>query len=185
MGLSYDSNYLNWLSSKALMPYERARYNKLLSTLYFTRFYYTMPMDENRNIDGLELRNEYSQETGNILNDYTSLSPYQANLLEVMVALSIHCDQTIMTTKSTNTYFWFKEILSDIGLLRCTDDDFPVQFVELKLNNLIQRRYDFDGKGGFFYIKDSPIDLRTVDLGTQRSWFLNKFDDQMNKEREI
>ena len=72
-----------------------------------------------------------------------------------------------------------------IGLLRCTDDDFPVQFVELKLNNLIQRRYDFDGKGGFFYIKDSPIDLRTVDLGTQRSWFLNKFDDQMNKEREI
>lgn len=156
-----------------------------MSSLFNKQFFYLLPLDENRSIDGVDLRREYIYENNLSEDGFVKVFPSErANLLEVILSLAIRCDQIMSTSNHPSTYFWFGKILKNIGINECTDDFYNSDFVESRLDDLIWRRYRPDGFGGFFYIRNAKEDLRNVDIGTQMSWYLNQFDNE-HVERKI
>ena len=56
--------YFDWMASKAFSnTKDRMKYEQLLNALNNTMFYFSIPMDENRMRDGIELRNRFAYET--------------------------------------------------------------------------------------------------------------------------
>ena len=43
------------------------------------------------------------------------------------------------------------------------------------INRFLDRKYDRNGKGGLFTVKDRPsIDMRNIEIWYQMSWYLNE-----------
>ena len=171
----YSEDYFRYLCSFCFKDDYINRYSMLLRTLMATEFFYSIPMDSNRNVDGINMRADFPQEM---------LPRNIATLLEVMVSMTIRCDQTILTSDSQDTTLWFFLMISNIGLVNSTDDNFNQSYVETRIRMLLSRDYRPDGLGNFFYIEDCVEDLRNVDIGTQMSWYLNYYDENnISKER--
>ena len=89
--------YFEWLCNKIITCDKDTKYSKLLSILYDFNFTPVLDMDKNRAEDGIALKRRYYLETGCITpaNIY-----YRCSILEMMVALAIRCEESIMTRRS-------------------------------------------------------------------------------------
>ena len=75
---------------------EGISYRKLLTLLHSIEFRYSIDRDENRAIDGIDLRYYYS-----FTNGYDDLSEFlegPCSVLEMMVALAIKCEEIMDDT---------------------------------------------------------------------------------------
>lgn len=151
-------------------------YRELLNTLYCTEFIYTIPMDENRLVDGVNLRYKFARDCGypgvavrlKFDNDTCSV-------LEVMIALAIRMEQTILEdeTKGDRTYEWFWTMIKSLGLYDMTDDTFDVEIVEDIMDKFLNREYTYDGFGSLFYVPETDCDMRLIEIWSQASIFIN------------
>ena len=90
-----NNRYFNWMCQLvSVQQYSQGRsYVRLLRFLYKTDFYYTIPMDGNREADGIDLRYRFGYE-----NSYkesmitTHLDNRPCSVLEMMIALAIRCE---------------------------------------------------------------------------------------------
>lgn len=150
-------------------------YRKLLSHLYDIDFTYIIPMDRNRANDGIDLRYRFA-----LLNGYDDIPECldgPCSVLEMILALAIRCEETIMDNPDygDRTGQWFWGMLSNLGLARMTDDVFNEKIAVTRIYNFMERRYEPDGRGGLFYIRNCPEDLRNVEIWTQLCWYLDNF----------
>ena len=85
-----SSTYIQWivLDKLGLSDKEWKKYNFLINSLAKIEFIWVHPRDENRYNDGLELRSQFSDETGRFLDSSSGL-PSKCTMLEMMAALSI------------------------------------------------------------------------------------------------
>lgn len=155
---------------------DKDRYTKLLSTLHSYPFEYILDLDENREADALDMRLDYMK--NNIYFKYDLEVLYHerpASVLEVMVALSKRCYDTVLDPGDgmdrTNELFWL--MLSNMGLSNCTDDNFDYGLVNTAVMRVMNRDYAADGKGGWFYIPGVNEDLRKVELWYQAMWYID------------
>ena len=74
-------------------------------------------MDENRAIDGLELRTDFEYETGEYLDKTSGLMP-KCTVFEMLAALAIRCESQLMYNPSLGdrTSKWFFEFLDNLNL---------------------------------------------------------------------
>ena len=88
-----------------------ASYNKLLRYLNNKKFTYMLPMDENRLVDGLNLRFRFADENAYYIDG-------ECSILEMMVALSLRCEEHIMADDEigNRTGRWFWEMIDNLGL---------------------------------------------------------------------
>jgi hypothetical protein len=93
----------------------------------------------------------------------------------MMIALAIRCEEAIMddTRYGDRTGQWFWNMMSNLGIGRMTDDIYNEEVLYEYVWRFMERRYDRDGKGGLFYIRDCEIDLRDVEIWSQLCWYLN------------
>ncbi len=164
------NDYFEWLYDKVCTG--GVSYRKLLMCLHNIEFTFTIPNDVNRASDGVDLRYRFSQckEVHDVLYGPCSV-------LEMMVALAIRCEETIMddTRYGNRTGQWFWGMMSTLGINLMVDDIFDRESVEDKIYRFLDREYEPDGRGGLFYINDSYDDLRDVEIWTQLCWYLDKF----------
>lgn len=153
----------------------RISFRKLFMLLHSIDFDFYIPDDSNRTIDGVNLRNRFAnymhdEEISNVLDEPCSV-------LEMMLALAIRCEETIMDNPEygDRTVQWFWNMLTNLNLNRFSDDVFNEDIARDRIYNFIERKYEPDGKGGLFYIRNCPTDLRTVDIWTQLCWYLDNY----------
>lgn len=155
---------------------EREHYGYLLDALDASMFYFSIPMDENRMTDGIDLRYRFAYENGydnheveNALRHNSSCS-----MLEMMVALSIKGDEHILYDFDTGgrADYIFKIMLESLEFENMTNDRFDPGYVEMKINNLLNHNYDYNGYGGLFVVKNPRRDMREVDIWYQMNWYI-------------
>ena len=110
-----ENKYFNWLYDyvcEKRFP-DSISYKKVLTLLHQTEFTWSIPMDENRAGDGIDLRRRFSYE---MCHDYNRMA-YEINspcsVLEMMLALAIRCEETIMddTRYGDRTCEWFWKMM--------------------------------------------------------------------------
>lgn len=153
-------------------------YRKLLYFLYDTDFQYTIPLDANRESDGINLRYRFGHECGHeeaIIAAYLDDRP--CSVLEMMIALSVRCETQIMDDpiEGDRTGEWFWNMIVSLGLGKMSDDHFNGREVSRIVNRFLDRKYKRNGKGGLFTVEHSDEDLRTVEIWYQMCWYLNEY----------
>lgn len=174
--------YYEWL--KGLMCREHFPitnpYEKLLSHLYSTEFRYVLQRDANRADDGVNMRYRfalfnYEDDVDMILD----ILDEPCSVLEMMIALAIRCEETIMDDPSIGdrTGVWFWGMVVNLGLGEMNDAHYDGYFVDEALERFLDRDYDPDGKGGLFRIRNCDTDLRNIEIWRQLLWYLDSIAD--------
>lgn len=146
----------------------------LLNHLHNTEFTFSIPKDQNRAEDGIDLRRRFTMTCG-----YEEMSEYlydrPCSVLEMMVALSIRCEETIMDDPNVGdrTSQWFWNMIVSLGLGSMRDSRYDADYVALRIDRFLRRDYDPCGRGGLFTIKNCDRDLRDVEIWCQLCWYLD------------
>ena len=173
------NEYFEWLSNIVCENRYSSvtSFRKLLSLLHDTTFRYSIPKDKNRAEDGMDLRYRFAISQGY----RTSVEPVldilggPCSVLEMMVALAIRCEEDIMDdpTMGNRSSQWFWGMIVNLGLGPMTDDVFDKRIVDSIVATFLDRKYEPNGKGGLFTVKDCDCDLRSVEIWHQLCWYLD------------
>lgn len=169
-----NDEYFDWLCDLVDIKRfsRRVSYRKLLMHLHNIEFVWFIPRDDNRADDGIQLRRRYA-----LVQDDLTLQRYlkgPCSVFEMMVALAIRCEETIMDDASlgNRTGQWFWGMINNLGLSPMSDTKFDRNFVDNIITRFLNRDYEPDGKGGLFTVRHCEYDLRTVEIWCQLSWYL-------------
>lgn len=151
-------------------------YRKLLMYLYQTEFVYSIPMDENRADDGINLRNRFAAIAG--YDDFHDYLDGPCTILEMMIALALRCEETIMDNPQlgNRTSQWFWNMVVSLGLGGITDDLFDKDYVDETIDIFLNREYERNGKGGLFTVRNCDRDMRNLEIWTQMCLFLDSIE---------
>lgn len=165
-----DIAYYEWLVEKIAIPNGKD-YNKLFEIMHNTEFQWTVPNDDNRIQDGIDLR-------GRFLNGKKrTINLEGATLLEILVSLSM---KTAFTAGGTPRK-WAWKLLKNLRLTNMSDPLNPemIRQVNDKLDALIWRTYQYNGRGGFFPLKHPEEDQRKVEIWYQMNKYVLERDNAL------
>lgn len=163
-------SYLDWLEWIVFPDINECKcYSKVLSGLFDIEFDWKIDHDRNRAKDGLGLRERYEEEM-----DVSCWKDGPCSVLEMMVALAMRCEDQIMydPDEGDRTWMWFWEMFNNLGLSALTDDFFDEREFRAVVSRFLGRRYRRDGYGGPFYIPETELDMRKVELWYQLNYYL-------------
>jgi hypothetical protein len=165
-----EEQYFKELAQLVGVFCEGKQYTRLLYILWNKDFYVLLREDENRVIDGYELRRTFGFE------DISGPS----NCLEVLIAVANRCVFELDASRYQSTVgkmFW--ELVNNLGLLAYSDDLLNAKYsgrlcqkIDGVLDKWVRRAYLFNGTGGIFPLKSSRIDQRNVELWYQMQAYL-------------
>lgn len=170
-----EEDYINYLKN-LVRGAKETQYELLLERLWKKEYYSILPNDQNREKDGLGLRDIPD---GPDYRDYYG----PCSVLEMLIALSKRMEWEISGTGYDVTYrdlFW--EMLENLGLKKFDNlavmHDARTNELDHILTNWIEREYSPDGSGGIFPIKNwrSRVDKpqNRVEIWYQMMLYLSK-----------
>ena len=173
-----NNKYFEWLFQLVCNEKysKRISYRKLLYYLHDINFSYIIDMDSNRAEDGEDLRYRFGYELnyeGSLIESY--LNTQVCSVLEMMIALSIRCEEHIMGDPDigNRTGQWFWNMIVNLNLGSMNDVNFDKAYVEDVISILLNRKYERTGEGGLFTVKHCKYDLRDVEIWYQMCWYLD------------
>lgn len=164
-------DYLRWLAPQIRDEQQQGReYWDLLSIMFEKEFDWFVPHDDNRLVDGTDLRVTfcYSQHIrGDALRH---LGP--CSFLEVLISLS----QRLAFAAGGTAQGWAWQLLINLELDGMSDPltRRKIRRVDHILNTVIQRTYDPDGYGGFFPLTQPDEDQTQKELWHQMAAYINE-----------
>lgn len=173
MSTAFHEGYISWLygliGSTTLRDPTRS-YWSLARQLYSRPFTWTIRNDDNREMDGRELRFEYLDAIGQ--HDYDlAWMARECTIFEMLIALSRRASfETQMEPVE-----WFWKFLENLELDHYSDAAYNPgveHHVHQVLDRLIHRNYAPDGRGGIFPLKHPYSDQRNVEIWSQMSLYI-------------
>jgi hypothetical protein len=172
-------SYFDWLVFLIAPDYhERDQYIKLLHALYSVEFYWVIPRDKNRAIDGLDLRSQFEDETGSSCD-----ADGPCSVLEMFIALAIRCENTLMymydPEKGDQTDRWFWMMLDNLGLtdfedsFRTDDEEFDSELDDI-LYRFMDRDYGPNLEFCPFPIEFYVPDFEKMELAYQMNHYIKE-----------
>jgi hypothetical protein len=169
--------YFEWLLDQISGEYfNPSNHEEVLLRLYLSSFYWSIPRDENRAIDAVELREFFADDYYMTYNELPYLDPpTDCSVLEVMIALSDKMENPIMSDSryGDRTGYWFGTMLNNLGLLTMADDIFNERMTNGIIERFLNRDYSPEGRGNLFEIPDCTDDLREIEIWQQMMIYLN------------
>lgn len=180
-----NDEYFSWLYFK--VKKQPRTYLKLSKFLHTIPFRWTVPNDDNRCEDGLNLRqlfvDEQGFDEGHLVIRYFLKAP--CTVLEVLIALAARLDFLMceLNDQENHEPRWFREMLENLGLAEYTDNyNSSVRFDEMTEQDIyrivevfMDRTYDSSGRGGLFPIKKrAKQDQRKVEIWYQMMLYLSE-----------
>ena len=180
MRTTTENEYFDWLCN-IVCNHDDLRirsYSNLLDLLHHTEFTWMIDLDENRSEDGICLRYRFASWSGYGDNEIFLYLPNQCSVLEMMAALAIRCEETIMSDPEIGdrTSQWFWSMIRSLGLMNMHDEHYEYHTANMIINQFLDRQYSPDGKGGLFTLRHCLDDLRTVEIWHQLLWYLGELD---------
>lgn len=169
---SYQDLYFGWLCLRIYDDQHADEYSSLLAQLHSIPFRYLLERDANRESDGCYLR--YRFESEKFIPEAREALVGPASLLEVLVALALRGEETIMRDFDIGdrTPLWFWTMLESMHLTSQTNDNYDPEYVAERCDILMDRRYEPNGDGGLF-ILDTNADMRNVEFWYQLNWYFS------------
>lgn len=172
------SRYFTYLVDKFLPGF--GDYGFLIYALYNKEFYSSVFMDSNREADGLELRNDYFEESETPIEYKIPFNNIlaRARVLEVLIGLCIRAQTCIDIHNGINRGIFFRIMLENLGLKEFTNEYVvksgdAVEEIDFILNRFLDRKYNPDGtNGGLFPLRYAKKDLRELELWDQMNAFV-------------
>ncbi len=148
-------------------------YYKLAKYLMEKPFFYILPMDGNREADGIELRYNFGHDLKIDQSLIASeLDVDQCSVLEVLAALSLRINNIITSEQNAQFIFW--SMIENLGLDSQTNYYFSERYCDDKVDTFLNREYQPNGDGGLVTLSDPPTDLRNVEIWDQLLWWINE-----------
>lgn len=179
---AWDNYYNKLIRIIGRKKVETEGYILLIRKLWHTKFIYSVPNDENRQIDAINFRENFIKSKTDMYMLY-GCKGTTVNLLEVLIAFSKRIEEDVMYgvlgKGLDNTRLWFWLMLENSGLLYYSDDRFDESEVDEKIDIILNRRYNFNGSdGGLFPLKNPPTDQRNIELWFQmNAYMIEKYPD--------
>lgn len=167
-----DDRYLEWLYSRIATSRNRnpsRSYWHLAVVLFSREFTWSVPNDDNRIADGLDLREKFIEDTYAERDQLWLELP--CSVLEMLVALS----DRIAFEVDGDAFQWFWVMAENAGLRHFSDASYGTGFersVNDILDTVIDRTYAQDGRGGLFPLRNPSEDQREVEIWYQMQMYL-------------
>lgn len=178
-----NAEYFSWLYDTVcgnLYP-NNISFRKLLRFLHEKEFIFMIPNDENMAEYGVGLRYRFASDNlpQYVAEEINNIIDGPCSVLEMMVALAIHCEENIMDNPDygDRTKQWFWKMITNLGLGAMTDGRFDRYFVDGIIERFLHRDYEPDGRGGLFRIRNCEYDLRRAEIWHQLCWYLDSITD--------
>lgn len=160
---SLDELYFDWLRAKVLPPRDQG-YEDLLMLLHKTEFTWELLHDENRAKDGIELRYDFLRETNYPREQLWVELP--CSVLEMLIGFAQRA--AFLTDMPVREWFW--RMIENLGLRQYRQiDEQDLPTIHRRLDKFILRKYDRNGNGGLFPMRQPKDDQRKVEVWYQFS----------------
>lgn len=174
------NEYFEWLVSKVsgFESDKRVSFRKLLEFLHTVPFRWIIGNDKNRAEDGINLRFRFAVYKGeeDDPDEILDILDGVCSVLEMMVAISIRCEEFMDDPSVGNrTPQWFWGMINNLGLGSMYDDRFDKGKADTIIQKFLNRDYKSNGKGGLFYVRHAPYDVRDAEIWYQMCWYLDQF----------
>lgn len=149
-------------------------FSKLLMHLHNTEFRWIHARDKNRAEDGKSLRYRFGLDL-DIPSYITDELDGPCSVLELIVAIALHIEERIMDDPmvGNRTRQWFWGMITSLGLGSMHNDRYDRQYVDDILKRFLDRRYEPNGKGGLFTVKNHEYDMRDIEIYGQMCAYVN------------
>ena len=176
--MTIDERYFDWLYELVCGKWEprNLSFRKLLTFLYRTPFQPDNEMDENRAVDGTNLRMRFAEAKIDIPANGVQVAfrGRPCSMLEMMVALALRCEEQIMEDANAGNRAgqWFWNMIVSLGLAAMDDNRFHPTRAECVMERFRRRDYQPNGAGGLFTLQNPKEDLRTLDIWYQMQAYI-------------
>lgn len=171
-------DYLRWLEPQLREEHDRPdkTYWELLNVMFDKEFGWSVPMDDNRLVDGLDLRVDFSRDYHPRPNNRQLDALGPCSFLEVLIALS----RKLAFTAGGKAPGWAWVLLGNLELQRMWDPLTRPKHVKIRevMDTVISRTYLPDGTGGFFPLAWPDDDQTKIQLWYQ----LNSYVEELHPE---
>lgn len=170
--------YFDWLCVQVNGGDPGESYVGLLRVLFNHVFYWRLPLDADREADGLELRNEFRDDSPRLyLSDGFYDEP--CSVLEVLVALAYRLDGDVLGNEDyiSEPSRWFWMMVENLGI-KIDDQNFTNldrEMVDRRIDLWLSRVFDSDGSGSIFPIPGTENDQRELEIWNQMHEYLIRF----------
>lgn len=162
-------DYFEWLYSLAIYKEDGWGFRKLFMMLHDMDFRYSVEHDENRALDGENLRWYYVSDGGDErIMDWAR----PCTVLEMIIAVALHMENI---TGEMDIRYWFWRMLDNLDLSWMNDRKFDSEYVYGQISNFLDREYEPDGRGNIIHIPRCNEDLREIEIWKQICWYLDSF----------
>lgn len=165
-------DYLHWLEPQLRDEHGNPdrSYWDLLNIMFETEFVWQVPNDDNRLVDGMDLRAEFSHEFRVSRSKMLALGP--CSFLEVLIGLS----RRLAFAAGGSAPGWAWQLLNNLELHRMADPLSPAKQNKVRdiLETVIWRNYSPDGTGGFFPLAWPDEDQTKVEIWYQMSAYTDE-----------
>lgn len=166
-----DEEYVEWLYAQVANPNlknPRKTFWSLFQLLYNIEFDWSVPHDDNRVEDGRQLRCEFLDEEDIPGGDGWAADP-GCSFLEMLMALS----RRLSDAADGEPVDWFWHFLATIGLEDVSDASrYNEELVRGVVERVVNRDYDYSGRGGLFPLRNPASDQREVELWYQMNAYI-------------
>jgi hypothetical protein len=166
-----DELYFNWLYGQVGSLAEKnpsRTYWRMLKQLYTKEFVWIIQNDDNRAIDGQDLRREFIDQEG-LSNVDLNWMRLGCSMFELLIGLS----RRLSFEDGGEPTVWFWHLIENLGLEQYNDNTrVPEEKIDDILNRVIFRTYDRKGRGGLFPMNKTREDQREVELWYQLNEYL-------------
>ena len=169
----FKTRYMEWLWEELGFG---PGYSALFELLYQEEFTWTIPMDENRAVDGVYLRDRFCYETGDHLPD--GWRDWPCSVLEMMASLAFAMEESFLydpeSVTGPDTWLW--ELLDNCGLSKYDDRLMArdPEGADAILATVLDRGYSGDGSGGLFPLRHPFEDQRNVEIWFQMNAYISE-----------
>lgn len=168
-----EERYFEWLYAHVSDPtltQPHSTHWKLLRQLHKKEFVYIVANDDNRWLDGRDLRSEFRAEVGGeeLPTLWLGLA---CSMLEMLVALSRRLE--FQTDEDMNLWFW--RLLDNLRIAEFDDSRYnetTEEIVDTVLDRVIWRSYTYSGRGGLFPLARADRDQRKLEIWFQMHSYL-------------
>lgn len=166
-----DYDYYEWLISQIDVPHNKT-YGDLFERMHNLEFVWTVPNDDNRVHDGLDLRLEFLQGSSKPLPK-SFLGG--VSFLEVLVALS----RRVSFTAGGDSRVWAWRLIKNLRLNKASDPllGSKATRVDETIESVVWRTYHHSGQGGFFPLKNHVEDQTKVEIWYQMNAYVNEMEE--------
>ena len=166
--LRNNESYFEWLCDR-IDCRGRKNYGSILRYLYSTLFYSLIPNDDNRGLDGLNLRGLFEVETDTILTSDDMTAP--CNLLEMLIALAERMAFIIFDPgrdSEPNIVSCFWQLIFNLGLKPLGKQN------EQLVSDFLERNYTPSGDGGLFPLGGAREDQQHIEVWYQMMAYIEE-----------